>query len=416
MTEVPGNKTPSADPKQAEKSGPVKPPVLEGKARPVGATSSTDKSSGATVETGKPQSGPKTPPPGPKPTEQSRSEQAGTGAPWLAALGGGLLGLAGAYGLAWFGLWPAPPQTPPAADPRIAQVAATLPELQTVTNTVQDELSTLTGRVSSLESAMTDLPTTAPAEETNQLAADLAALADRVDTLTATATSAPVDDAAAAQTASEIESLRQDIAALRQDMNTTSSQLAQAEQQLQGLSDTASANSSAETELARLPLIFSSLESAFATGRPYSAALDALRQAVPNANIPDAIAGHAQAGLPRPDTVASRLHDLIPDILAGRPLGADAGWQDSTMNWFRGVIAMRPAGDLEGEGPEAVVARLELAVASRDFAAARTELEALPPTMQTAATPVAQDIATLADADAFLSALREQALAGEVTE
>lgn len=417
MTEAPGNKTPSADPKPTDKSGPVKPPVLEGTARPVGGASATEKSTAEASKAEKPQGKTTTPPPRTKPAEPSKPAQtskpaetnSGSGAPWLAALGGGLVGLAGAYGLAWFGLWPVPPQTPPAADPRIAQVASAMPELQTVTSTVQDELSTLTGRVAGLEQSLADLPSSAPDEASGELATQLTALAERVDALAATPAAAPADEAAAAQTAGELDSLRQEMAA-------TTSQLSEAEQQLQALSDTASADSSAETELARLPLILSSLDSAFASGRPYDDALAALRQAQPSASVPDSIAGHAQSGLPRPEAVTSRLHDLVPDILAGRPVGADAGWQDATMDWFRGLIAMRPAGSPEGTGPEAVVARLELAVAARDFAAAKTELDALPPTMRRAAAPVAEDIAALADADAFLSGLRMQALAGEAAE
>lgn len=415
MTEAPGKQTPSADPKPAEKSGPVKPPVLEGTARPAAGAAASPKPSEektgpakSTAEKPQPQKAAGIPPR--SPSSSAQTSDAGSGGAWLAAIGGGLIGLGAAYGLAWFGLWPVPPQTPVPADPRIAQIASAVPELQTVTSTVQDELATLNGRMSTLETSVANQSSEAAAAPDTELSARLDALASQVETLSATPAAQP-DDSVASQTTQDIDALRQDIATLREEAAATASRLAEAEQNLATVTESTSAQGAADTELARLPLIFSSLESAFATGRSYTDGLTALRQAQPAVAIPDSIAGHAQSGLPRPDIVATRLHDLIPDILAGRPVGANAGWQDATMDWFRGVIAMRPAGSLEGDGPEAVVARLEVAVASRDFSAAKTELESLPETMRAAAAPVAEDIAALADADAFLSSLRAQALA-----
>ncbi len=74
---------------------------------------------------------------------------------------------------------------------------------------------------------------------------------------------------------------------------------------------------------------------------------------------------------------------------------------------------MRPAGAVEGDGPDATIARLEAAVARRDFTAAQTELQALPETMRNAAGSVAADIESLAAAETFLGQLRTQLLAGE---
>jgi hypothetical protein len=103
---------------------------------------------------------------------------------------------------------------------------------------------------------------------------------------------------------------------------------------------------------------------------------------------------------------------VLPDILAGRPVGTDSGWQEATSDWFRGIIALRPTEAVEGNGPEAVVARLEGAIGRGDFIAAKTELDALPPSMRSAAGAVAAEIGNQAAAQAFLSALRQAALAG----
>lgn len=400
MADTTGKETPSTDPKPAGKSGPVKPPVLEGTARPSGNGKPGDSASAGKAASGaadKPASAQ-----APKPRAEGTTDGGG-GNPWLAGLVGGALGLGAAYGLAWFGLWPQPPQVTPPADPRLAQFATAIPELETVTNTVQDELSTLTGRVGTLErdrSEAAAVPTTDPA------------LADQVQGL-----SARLDELAAAPAgASDAEALtgfKAELERLGAEIASANAQLAQTQQQVAALTSDADDNAGAEAATVRLPLIFSSLESAFAAGRPFETELAALRQALPETIVPESIAGRAAGGLPRPDTVERELVAALPDMLAGRPANADANWQDATADWFRGLIAMRPAGAVEGDGPDATIARLEAAVARRDFTAAQTELRALPESMRNAAGSVAADIESLAAAETFLAQLRTQLLAGE---
>ncbi len=410
MAELTGKDMPATDPKSSDapagKTGPVRPPVLEGAARPASAAAkpsepaSSDKTSATRPDK------PATPPSTPKP--HLDDSEGGNGTAWLAGILGGAIGLGAAYGLAWFGLWPAPAQAPVPADPRLAQFATAIPELETVTGTVQDELSTLTSRVGELEAALTAAPA-APAEPDPTLADGLAALSARVDELSATsgtgADSEATDQALAAIQAT-LESLEAEAA-------DTSAQLAEAQQQLAALSASADEDAGAEAAIIRLPLIFSGLESAFATGRPFETELAALRRALPETLVPETLSGRAAAGLPQPEAVQRGLDAALPAMLAGRPANEDASWQDSTADWFRGLIAMRPAGNVEGEGPDAIIARLEAAVARRDFIAAESELAALPGTMRSAAGTVADDIASLAAAEAFLTQLRAEALTGE---
>ncbi|AVF03883.1 MULTISPECIES: hypothetical protein [Devosia] len=417
MAETTGKQTPDTDPKATEKpaekpagkTGPVRPPVLEGTAKPAGGT--------AAAESMKPTSAatkPDKPAPGPgatasKPASEPIPASGGSGGIWLAGLVGGALGLGAAYGLAWYGLWPTPEQAAPPADPRLAQFATAIPELETVTGTVQDELSTLTGRVSALESDLADLPDQpAGAIDTSNLASteDLAALAARLDELAARTSGS----AAAPESLAAIEA---ELSALRASAAETTAQLAQARDELAALTQSTQDDAGSGLAAARLPLIFSSLESAFDAGRPYETELAALRQAQPDYLVPEAIAGRAATGLPQPDAVAARLDAVLPDMLAGRPAGSEASWQDAGLDWFRGLVAMRPTGAVEGDSPDAIIARLEAAVAARNFSAAQVEIEALPASMRAAAGTLVDDIARLAAADEFLKQLRENALSGE---
>lgn len=416
MADVPGKETTKPDIKAAEKSGPVKPPVLEGTARPAAGKIEDKPAAGPEKPLNKPEppksaplkseplksEPPKNPPP--LPPRQPAEARSG-GSPWLAGLLGGIVGLGAAYGLAYLGYWPALPQEP-AADPRLAQFATTIPELQTITETVQDELSTLNGRVSGLETSIEDLPeaqqAATPAED---FSADIAALSERLDALAETP-AAPVDTEA-------LDALRNDLDALRQDVTATQGALDETRSEVVALSETASAAQADDGNAARLPLILSGLESAFAGGRAYGEELSALQSAQPTVAVPEAVAQNASNGLPRPEDVARQLDAVLPEMLAGRPLAAGTGWQDQTADWFRGIIAMRPAGEVEGTSPEAIVTRLEAAVARRDFGAAETEFAALPSSMQTAAGSLGEEISALAAADAFLGALRSAALSDE---
>lgn len=416
MAETTGKQTPDSDPKATDKpaektagkTGPVRPPVLEGTAKPAGGTSSTEAPKATTTA-----SKPDKPAPGATTAAKAANEPApasgGSGSVWLAGLVGGALGLGAAYGLAWYGLWPAPDQAAPPADPRLAQFATAIPELETVTSTVQDELSTLTGRVGALESDLADLPDQpAGAIDTSNLASteDLAALAARLDELAAR----PAGSAAAPESLAAIEA---ELSALRASAAETTAQLAQARDELAALTQSTQDDAGSGLAAARLPLIFSSLESAFDAGRSYETELAALRQAQPDYLVPEAVAGRAATGLPQPDAVARQLDTVLPDMLAGRPAGSEANWQDASLDWFRGLVAMRPTGAVEGDSPDAIIARLEAAVAARDFSAAQAEIEALPASMRAAAGELVDDIARLAAADEFLMNLREHALTGE---
>ena len=394
------------------KTGPVKPPVLDLKAR----EAAGDKPHGKPEPQAEAKPAmPKQQPPRPMPTEAG---PASTGFGFGPALVGGVLGLAAAYGLAWFGLWPTPPAPVPAADPRLAQFAAAIPELETVTQTTQSELAALNQRIGALESAEPPAPaaaTTAAPPDLSGVEADIAALATRIDALA----SAP---APAADTGAT-EALRTELAGLATRLDEVAARLGTAEAGLRTLdttmTETAATLARQPSDIGavlRLPLILSGFETAFATGRPFATELGALRAAVPDADVPTAIANKAETGLVRPDVIASRFATVLPAMLAGRPADADAQWQDGALDWFRSAIALRPTGEIEGDSPEALISRLESAIARRDFVSAETLLAGLPAPMLAAGEDFPGLVAEQAEATRFLDALRASALAGEAAQ
>ncbi|NMA99365.1 MAG: hypothetical protein GX970_14890 [Phyllobacteriaceae bacterium] len=410
MADAPG-KDKSTDPKAPGKSGAVKPPVLEGTARPAASEKpeASQPKTEAKASAVPPKPEPAKPMPGPTPSVTKKPEPSGRGISALAAgLLGGVIGLGASYGLASLGYWPMQAPAPQPADPRIAQFAGTVPELQTVTNTIQDELATLNGRVSAIETGLENAPASAVAEADPALASEIEALRQQVEELAARPAETVTQPDPAASEA--IATLEAQLAELRTKAEADAARLAETEARLSTLATTTSDAAAATDSAAQLPLIFSGLDSAFANGRGFEPELNALRGALPEASVPEALAGRATGGLPRPEAVRQALTQIIPDMLAQRPINAEGDWQEATLDWFRGAVAMRPNGDVEGDSPDARVARLEAAVGRGDFQSAAEELDALPDAMRAPAGSIEADIKALAEAQAFIDALRAQAL------
>jgi hypothetical protein len=411
------------------KSGAVKPPVLDLTARETGAdkpkpaaeTSGGTEQQGPTRPDAKPTAKPESTakpalPPRqgdipPQPTQAGRRPGFG----WGAMLGGAVLGLAGAYGLATAGLWPTPPAPAATPDPRVAQVAAAIPELETVTSTTQSELAALNGRVAALEEGSVAAPTPEPeagsqpaAVELTALETDLAALTQRVETLAQAEPQGP-----------EPAELASELSALAARIDEVAARLGTAEAGLRSLDTTVTATSAALAEqptdigaVLQLPLVLSGLETAFAGGRPYETELAALRAAVPDVAVPTSVANAAASGLPRADMVQQRFAEQLPAMAAGRPADPQASWQQGAGDWLATVLAVRPVGELEGDTPQAILSRLEGAVARRDWVAAGELLGQLPEPMQAAAGDVPEMIAAQAEAAGFLGDVRARALDG----
>ena len=397
----------------AGRSAAVKPPVLDLKAREARPESTKPEST-------KPDAGKRDIPKasGKPPGDKSAAPSAGpqpknaAGIPTLAAvLGGGALGLAAAYGLAWAGLWPTPAVAPPPEDPRLAQFGSSLGELETVTSTTQSELAALNQRIAALETA--EPSPVAPAEPVDiaGIEADIAALSGRIDALS-TAPAPEVDTQALA-------GIEEQLGALGGRIDELAARLGTAEAGLQTL-DTAVAQTtrtlSSQPEdigaVLQLPLIVSGLEAAFSQGRPYESELAALRQASPDLTIPPAVIDAAPSGLERPDAIAAALDAALPAMLASRPSDPDAGWQQGAFDRLSSSIALRPTTEMQGDAPEAVLSRLEAAVARRDFVTADELMRQLPEPMQAAAGSVAGSIAAQAEAQRLLADVRAGAFAG----
>lgn len=374
-----------------------------------------------------------------QPRPSSRSEnlmpprRAKLAMPWsaisLAALGGALLGTALTYALV--GLVPLPSSIPQIADPsdRLAALEASIDNLEQRLSPVETAGSQLRSADTSLQAAMAAqesvieqlgqrLDTLAGAAEEpvdlTPLTSQLAALEDRVSAMGAGASSA--DAAALAENLTGIEAQLAELRTQLEGVTAHAAVLDQLNGDLASLRATVAAQTRtlAGTSIGpvvQLPLLVSGLETAFATGRPFTTELDALQALLPELSVPASVSAAAADGLPRADRVAARFETVVPAILAGRAATSTGDLGQDALEWAKALLALRPTGEMEGNTPDAIVSRLEAAVAREDFVAAAALLSSLPEPMRQAAGEVGDDIATLAAATDFIAALRAQALA-----
>ncbi|CAN7327764.1 hypothetical protein LJR016_001701 [Devosia sp. LjRoot16] len=416
------------------KSGPVKPPVIELTAREAEKPAAATTASGKAAEVAEEAAAEAPPvaeepvrpmPPPPRP-------QARLAMPWsaisIAAVAGALLGAGIVYGL---GNWlPLPNQRPVIADPaaRLDATDSSLNEIETRLAAIEEHAKSrevsLDASIAQLDGGLTEMRqaiAAVPAAEPVDLApleTQLKGLEDRVTAIGAGASSA--DATALAETISSIEA---GIAELRTQLTALDQRVIATDSAISGLKGDVSATQTAISTqnqtlggadigpAVRLPLMVSGLETAIANGRPFAAELTGLKALLPDLAVPGPVEAAAAEGLPRPDVVVAQFTAAVPNVLAGRAAVSTGDMGEDALEWMKGLLALRPVGEVAGDAPEAIVSRLEAAVGRHDFKVAAELLAQLPPAMQAGAGPSGGDITKLAAAEGFVAELRNRALA-----
>ncbi len=394
-------------------TGPVQPPVIDLTARNANARPDDRASAG------------ETPPPGTR-DRLPRFDFSDANWPLLGgvAILGALLGTLFTYLLA--NALPLPTRGPeiPDLQPELTAQGERLEALNSAVTSLQDRTArtqvSLDATIAQLDSGLAaanqsiadvaaSIPEPAPPVDLTPLQNQLRTLKAQVDAIAAGASGA--DAGAIAQSIADLETgmsslttrlngVDATVAALRTDLDAARDALSQH-------IDAALPNEVGPA--LKLPLILSGLEGAFAAGKPFQAELDALATVLPDLAVPDALAVAAATGLIRPDALDAKFRAAVPDILSARDTTGE-DWTQTAIDWAKSVLALRPAEEVEGTSPEAVMSRLEAAMERRDYTAALALIEALPQPMRDKATLVAADIRAHAAAMTLVADLRARAL------
>jgi hypothetical protein len=266
---------------------------------------------------------------------------------------GGLVALALAGGMQYAGVIPG-------IGPEEKQAAAPADD---------SELQALKAEVARLVS----MQATAPATDST--------LADRIAALETAAQvqvpAAPADTAALDELRAQITLSNDAIAALRSELATNAETLSQSQARL------AEAEKKIEeprndVEMARA-IALAGLKAAIDRGGPFISELDALKSVAPDDAAVQSLAPIAAAGILSRADIARGFSKTADAILAAiNQPDPNMGITDRLLSGALSVIKVRPVGNVEGETPEAIVARIENKLQNGDLKGAALEWDTLP--------------------------------------
>lgn len=433
------------------KSGPVKPPIIDAKARPSdkdkpapeGKAAPEGKPAGAERAGEKPaapeaplKTGPASksgfsstgsPPPDEKPkqsTPPTESEAratpepnaAGTTQPWgplaATAAAGALVGLTLAFGLASLGYWPQQSVAQPDLsqfDARASRLEAALATRETESEQILDRINGLEAQIAGIEPTSTEgLAAQADLEALN---GQIGELSSRIEAIAAGASGDEVSEVAdnLSSLSAQIENLAGRIDALEPQMAEVGPVIETALTRLDDLDARIADQSDFEAVAAerdratQLPSALGALENAIASGQPFAAQLAGVETLLPDLDIPSQVRTAANSGVPSASGLLAQLRAAIPEILAARPRDEQAGWAQTLLDQAASAIALRPT---EGDTPQALVGRTEAALDAGDLEAARAAFSALPAPMQSAAPQFAPALERAIAVNGLLEAAR----------
>ncbi|MCC8932999.1 mitofilin family membrane protein [Rhizobium sp. 'Codium 1'] len=241
------------------------------------------------------------------------------------------------------------------------------------------------------------------------------ALAERLSELEASiadASTAPAADPGAVEAlktqlvAAEqaIESLRSEIASNKQAMDESATRLSEAERKLE--------EPRSDIEMARA-IALAGLKTAIDRGGPFLSELDALKSVSPEDPSVASLTPLASTGVPSRSDLTREFGQVAEDILAAiNQPAAGEGWTDRLMASARSLVKVRPVGNVEGDSPEAIVARVENKLQNGDLKGAALEWELLPGAGKQASSDFATKLKNRIEAEERVSAALSQTVAG----
>ena len=139
----------------------------------------------------------------------------------------------------------------------------------------------------------------------------------------------------------------------------------------------------ADDRVSRVAVAASALRDAVERGDAFSAELAAAKSLAPDRPELAALEPFATGGIPPADTLARELSSLIPRLFAAASESKrDGGFLDKLQANAARLVRVRPVGEVPGDDPVTVIARIESKAARSDIDGALEELAKLPPAIR----------------------------------
>lgn len=355
--------------------------------------------------------------PKPQPEESAKMSETATvtaprniGSNLIAGIAGGVIALTGAAILQWNNIIPSPDTK--VTGERLALIEEEISALKIVPKTeTRDQIdqqkldqainlaqettekidaldNSTSEKLNNLQNQINNLPT----ESSKNINADIDALNAKIAALEEQLTKA-------ASNASEA------VANTSTDQNL----IAQLQNQLAALEEKL-------TETVRQPdittlIAANSLKNAIDRGGSYSAELETFRSLHPSDPSVEIFEQHSSTGIPTTADLNARFNPVADKIVATANKPApDANLWQQLMASAKGLISIRPVGDVSGTGVGPTTARMESALHSGDLERAINEWEKLPADAKAVSQEFAEQMKLRRDADQLLTRLMTQSL------
>ncbi|MGN8154453.1 COG4223 family protein [Agrobacterium sp. 22094] len=247
------------------------------------------------------------------------------------------------------------------------QYAGVLPSSSTDSGS-STELAALKSQVASLQQQIAE----APKGQT----ADTSALEQRLAALESSTASGGDASAKISQLETTVSTLQSERAAEDQKIASLTQRLDAAETKINEPRD--------DVEVARA-IASAALKAAIDRGGPLLTELDTLSKVTPDDPAIQSLRPFANTGVPTRAELVRRFPDVANAMLAAlRPTDPNEGIIDRLANSAMSLVKVRPVGNVEGEGDDAKIARMEDKLQNGDLKGAALEWDALPEAAKTA--------------------------------
>ncbi|MBP1852266.1 COG4223 family protein [Rhizobium halophytocola] len=192
------------------------------------------------------------------------------------------------------------------------------------------------------------------------------------------------------------------IATNKQTLDSTGTRLETAEQQLQAPSK--------DMEMART-IAVNSLKAAVDRGGPYLSELETLKSIAPDDAAIAGLNDHAKTGVPSRAELVRQFPKVADSILSAIDQPADGdSLGGRLMSSAMSLIKVRSVGNVEGEGADAIVARIEDKLHNGDMKGAELEWETLPDAGKQASQAFADKLKARIDVEAKIDDAMKSAI------
>jgi hypothetical protein len=199
----------------------------------------------------------------------------------------------------------------------------------------------------------------------------------------------------------QISSLSEAVTASQTQLEDVSAGLSDLESQVASVSEQVSAQSSGR-ERAEAALTAAALTTAIESGQGFAEPLAAFATMVGESPSVEALRPYAESGVPTLASLQADFGAVVDEILAATKPQAE-GVGNKFMSNLQSLVTVRPAGEVEGEGPRAIVGRMTAALQNGNLDRVLSEAETLPEAGQAAASEFLGKVRARAQANSLLS-------------